>query len=865
MTTPSTPRKAGPLLGTGAQTSWPFTFKVFAASDIAVTIADTLGVETALVLGSDYSVTLNANQETSPGGTVTYPISGAALPVGKRLVIFGNLPYDQPLDLPSGGNFSPLALENQLDRLTMQIQQLREQVGRAIQVSVTTNANVGLPAPSANELIGWDSSGENLQNYALSELATAVAYATMRYDTFTGDGTETEFALTADPAVLANLDVAISGVTQVPGTDYSLVAGTLVFTSAPPNGAVILARYGEGLVNVSADSSDVRFLQAGTNAVQRTVQGKLRESVSVKDFGATGNGVVLNEQPFIQAAIDAVYAAGGGTVRIPAGTYKITAQIQLKPGVAFVGDGSGNTIIDHGTAAITAIATPAVTPTALTQTTDLLQGQISNTISNTCAAGDFINYRNTNLFTNRWANRVVRASYYEAELFDVASATSSSVTFTEGATINAPVASTLAVEFFTPNSGFKVQGITIRKSDAVINYSKGLYIQFAKNVVVDDLATENYDDSGYQITKSMYVQTTNTRHIGGSDSLGLCYGTTYIDGTKHCTHDGLIGRRCRHAFASGGTGYSLPMHITGVNFQITESYSHAVDCHADSAYFVISNVTADNGAAISGLGHILTNYVAVANSSNTMPYEGGRDIVMQNYTVQQRGGIANACSVYANERVVESTFENVNISAEYWNLVSFRSGSIVNVYKNWQLLCPPVSSAASSAAAEAFHTLDSRSIAGLMYQYNRMEGLTILGFVYGIFSAHSDNIIKDVWMQNCGWSGGTLTASVAASIYLTNCSRTRIENVNIDNDNANLTWNSRNFRIEPSAAMTELTIENVSNSLSPVGNVNYYNSFVTANVQQLFLKNIRTTWRGELGTFSAASGKYIYQTLTTDN
>ena len=180
MTTPSTERKAGPLLGTGAQTTWPFTFKVFAATDIAVTIADSLGVETALVYGVDFNVTLNANQETSPGGTVTYPISGAALPVGKRLVIFGNLPYDQPLDLPSGGNFSPLALENQLDRLTMQIQQLREQVGRAVQVSVTTSANVGLPPPTASNLIGWNENGDNLENYPLSELATSLAFATYR-------------------------------------------------------------------------------------------------------------------------------------------------------------------------------------------------------------------------------------------------------------------------------------------------------------------------------------------------------------------------------------------------------------------------------------------------------------------------------------------------------------------------------------------------------------------------------------------------------------------------------------------------------------------------------------------------------------
>lgn len=324
MTTPSTERKAGPLLGTGAQTTWPFTFKVFAATDIAVTIADSLGVETALVYGVDYNVTLNANQETSPGGTVTYPISGAALPVGKRLVIFGNLPYDQSLDLPSGGNFSPLALENQLDRLTMQIQQLRENVGRALQVSVTTNADVTMPAPTANQLIGWDAGGSNLQNVPLADIATALAFATYRFDTFTGDGVETQFTLSADPATLGNLDIAVGGVTQTPGTDYTLLSGVLVFSSAPPLGATILARYGEGLPpGTIGNAVDVAYTPAGAGVVVNTVEGKLRETVSVKDFGAVGNGVT-DDTAAIQAAINA-----GGAVFVPEGNYLIGGALSL--------------------------------------------------------------------------------------------------------------------------------------------------------------------------------------------------------------------------------------------------------------------------------------------------------------------------------------------------------------------------------------------------------------------------------------------------------------------------------------------------------------------------------------------------------
>lgn len=338
MTTPSTERKAGPLLGTGSQTSWPFTFKVFAETDIAVTIADSLGVETALVYGVDYSVSLNANQETSPGGTVTYPISGNALPTGSRLVIVGNLPYDQPLDLPAGGNFSPLAIENQLDRLTMQIQQLRERLGRALQVSVTTNANATLPAPSANQLISWDASGTTLQNVPLADIATALAFATYRYDTFTGDGVETQFTLTADPAVIGNLDVAVGGVTQTPGTDYTLTSGVLVFDLAPPLGVTILARYGEGLSPGSiGGANDISYSPAGTGAVTRTVENKLRDFVSVTDFAdADPTGVADSTTAIVNAMARALAANAVLNVN---GQFRYTSQITVPAKLRMVGAG----------------------------------------------------------------------------------------------------------------------------------------------------------------------------------------------------------------------------------------------------------------------------------------------------------------------------------------------------------------------------------------------------------------------------------------------------------------------------------------------------------------------------------------------
>lgn len=86
---------------------------------------------------------------------------------------------------------------------------------------------------------------------------------------------------------------------------------------------------------ITANASNITYTPAGTGAVATTVQTKLRESVSVKDFGAVGDGVT-NDTAAIQAAIN---AAAGKTLYINAGTY-ITRQLNLVSDLTIVFDPS---------------------------------------------------------------------------------------------------------------------------------------------------------------------------------------------------------------------------------------------------------------------------------------------------------------------------------------------------------------------------------------------------------------------------------------------------------------------------------------------------------------------------------------------
>ena len=72
----------------------------------------------------------------------------------------------------------------------------------------------------------------------------------------------------------------------------------------------------------SSGSSMIGFIQAGTSAVATTAQAKMRETISVKDFGAVGDDT-HDDTTNIQAAINYANTIGGD-VYFPAGIYKIT-------------------------------------------------------------------------------------------------------------------------------------------------------------------------------------------------------------------------------------------------------------------------------------------------------------------------------------------------------------------------------------------------------------------------------------------------------------------------------------------------------------------------------------------------------------
>lgn len=119
-------------------------------------------------------------------------------------------------------------------------------------------------------------------------------------------------------------------ISNLPAASTPLTGAELVpvvqsgVTSQTTTGAVVAPLTTSLAANTG--STLVGYLPSGGTAVATTVQAKLRETVSVKDFGAVGDGVA-DDKAAIQKALDT-----GNTVYFPSGTYKITSGISVNTG-----------------------------------------------------------------------------------------------------------------------------------------------------------------------------------------------------------------------------------------------------------------------------------------------------------------------------------------------------------------------------------------------------------------------------------------------------------------------------------------------------------------------------------------------------
>jgi hypothetical protein len=152
-----------------------------------------------------------------------------------------------------------------------------------------------------------------------------------------------------------NLSVYVNGSRQVYNVNYTeTTTSSFTFVNGLNVGDLVNYTIGAS-TSLSVNAASVLYNEGSTNAVDRNVEQKLQEIVSVKDFGAVGDGVT-NDTAAIQNALN---AASNKTILFPAGTYKITSLLSVNTLVncSLIGEGDASIVGDFNYTMIQFVST----------------------------------------------------------------------------------------------------------------------------------------------------------------------------------------------------------------------------------------------------------------------------------------------------------------------------------------------------------------------------------------------------------------------------------------------------------------------------------------------------------------------------
>ena len=146
--------------GDGSTTTFNYTFKIFADSDLQVIIRSSTGTETVKTITTHYTVT---GAGSASGGSITF--TAGNIPTATETVVLRRaVPQTQAIDYIANDPFPAESHEEGLDRAMMTLQQVQEEVTRSIKLSRTntmTSTEFTVDAASrANKILAFDSAGE---------------------------------------------------------------------------------------------------------------------------------------------------------------------------------------------------------------------------------------------------------------------------------------------------------------------------------------------------------------------------------------------------------------------------------------------------------------------------------------------------------------------------------------------------------------------------------------------------------------------------------------------------------------------------------------------------------------------------------
>lgn len=151
--------------GNDSDTVFTFTFDALSASHVIAFLTDADGADTLIT--DNFTVDLSAK-------TYTYPNSGSPIATGTKITVLRDTPNTQIVNLKQQRAYDAEAHEDALDKLTMQIQDLQEQLNRCFKVGISettspTTASAFIAAINASYPISSEGTYNEMTALVLAE------------------------------------------------------------------------------------------------------------------------------------------------------------------------------------------------------------------------------------------------------------------------------------------------------------------------------------------------------------------------------------------------------------------------------------------------------------------------------------------------------------------------------------------------------------------------------------------------------------------------------------------------------------------------------------------------------------------------
>lgn len=148
--------------------SVPFVFSTSADLDVYITVVAT-GVETLKTLTTHYTVSGGGGTSAPATGSVTFLSAPAS---GERITILRSLANTQSVDYVENAAFPAQSHELALDRLTLQVQDLKENLSRAIVFTAgSTSTDISVASPVAGSVLVWDDTASIIETADLDTVS----------------------------------------------------------------------------------------------------------------------------------------------------------------------------------------------------------------------------------------------------------------------------------------------------------------------------------------------------------------------------------------------------------------------------------------------------------------------------------------------------------------------------------------------------------------------------------------------------------------------------------------------------------------------------------------------------------------------